>query len=335
MTEYNDKRDLEQTILCLKEVDDHLDLFRLVQMASQQQNNTVTHPAQSFTDDEKSMVLANTAGACHVCSGGIESISQMEIDWFGSTEHSLAAHKGCLKVRTGATPSIIVIAIKMGFWTMMRAQMEEQKSWIYDFMDQWIEECGNGIGTLVHAPSVSGWNENSSITSRDELTSFTRRLYVYEREAPKFSNQGFSVPDWDPSIDWKYWKQHMHKPIYNQLTRLNERKTLLKGELVLARTGGACALCGADIDQDTCVPNCKLSRDHIFPFCKGGSDCIENLKPLHRFCNAAISSVGVGEIPLSLQMGRWLTDQIGRSKEKWILSFLEKYSKHLVREQRR
>jgi 5-methylcytosine-specific restriction endonuclease McrA len=317
---------IEQTIARLKEVRNAEELKSLLQDI---QCDVKSDSAPSFTIIDCERVLQNTAGACHICSGKIESTQEVEIDWFGSLEQSLAAHKGCFEVRSNESPSVIAVAIKVGFWVMMRVQMEECKSWIYNFMDHWIDEYGHGIGALVHAPNVDGWNENASISSREELLAFTRRLYVYEREAPKFTNQGFTVPDWDPSIGWKYWKKHLHKPIYEQLTRLKDRKTLLKDRLVLSRTNGVCALCGGFINQSSEVRGCRLAKDHIFPFCKGGTDYIENLQPLHRFCNAAISSVGVGEIPLSLQMGHWLIDNCKNENGIWIDDFLKTYSSHL------
>ena len=48
--------------------------------------------------------------------------------------------------------------------------------------------------------------------------------------------------------------------------------------------GGACVKCGrTDLD---------LSKDHIVPVCKGGSDAIENLQPMCQRCNAVKGGAG-------------------------------------------
>jgi hypothetical protein len=314
-----------QTITQFKAIDSTADLIELVQGISK---NDLRKHNQNITEEERLYVLRNTSGACHICSGQITSVGDLSVDWFGSLEHSLAAHANCYKARGENSPSKVAIAIKMGFWAMMRAQKEEQKSWVYAMIDSWIDAYGNQAGLLITAPRVPHWEPTSAISTRKEFVTFVRSLFVYEREAPKFENQDLSVPSWDPSVDWKVYKRYAFMPAYNQLKRLNDR-TLLKDKTVLDRTGSKCALCKGEIVQESNFDECKLAKDHIFPFSKGGSDCIENLQPLHRFCNGAISSVGVGEIPLSLQMGHWLIEKVQKQSEVWVQKFTVSYAKHL------
>jgi 5-methylcytosine-specific restriction endonuclease McrA len=242
---------------------------------------------------------------CHVCSGVLVP-GEAVVEYFGTTGESLLAHQGCHLVRRDFSPAAIWFCMKIGFWSMMRIQMEECASWRHAMATQWAEECGSEIGLIVSAPHVPGWSWDSKIESPDELVRFTRHLYLFEREKPKWEYQNRLVPTWDESISWKEYKRNTFMPAYRTLKRLNERKTLRPAQEVLARTGGHCALCGGDILTGKDGGKLRLAKDHIHPFSKGGSDDITNLQPLHHACNGAITSVGPGEIPLSLQLGRWI-----------------------------
>jgi 5-methylcytosine-specific restriction endonuclease McrA len=69
------------------------------------------------------------------------------------------------------------------------------------------------------------------------------------------------------------------------------------------RTKNDCAFCMSSIRAS--VPALRYAGDHIFPVSKGGSNELENFQPLHRFCNAAKSSLSGGHIPQAFLMGRW------------------------------
>jgi len=116
---------IEQTITRLKAVSNAEELTSLLQDI---QCDVKSGSARSLTMIDRELVLQNTSSACHICSGKIGSTHEVEIDWFGSLEQSLAAHKSCFEVRSGEAPSVIAVAIKIGFWVMMRVQMEECKS---------------------------------------------------------------------------------------------------------------------------------------------------------------------------------------------------------------
>lgn len=89
------------------------------------------------------------------------------------------------------------------------------------------------------------------------------------------------------------------------------RRALIRGnktdkytiEEVLERYGCDCHICGKPIDLSAPRFQGKpgwqhgLQIDHIIPISKGGSDSIENVKPVHGFCN------------LSKGNGRWSGDE--------------------------
>ncbi|MCP4837735.1 MAG: HNH endonuclease [Planctomycetes bacterium] len=267
---------------------------------------------------------------CHVCSGTIHP-DELEVECFGGDfEHSMPVHRGCFQVRAESSSDAIKFAMKFGFWVMMRIQHEEHKQWRVPLVEAWVAERGQEVGALISAPNVPGWSVDSSIDSPDELVRFTRNLFLFEREPPKWLSVGQEVPIWDETMAWKKYKTKHFQPAYVKMKDRvqRERKTLLPAEDILGRTGGFCALCGGTVRQDKAIKkdDLGLAKDHIHPFCKGGSDDLLNLQPLHNFCNGAISSVGPGEIPLGLELGRWLMQLVSRSRgEPWVGLLLETY----------
>ena len=269
---------------------------------------------------------------CHVCSGPIEP-DDLEIECFSDDlEHSMPVHRGCHELRSGATSESIMFALKFGFWVMMRIQHEEHPSWRVPLIEAWVAERGAVAGSLISAPNVDGWSTSSSIDGHDELVRFTRHLYLFEREVPKWSNVGQVVPVWDEVMSWKVYKRELFMPAYRTWDAPRERKTLLPAADILARTGGICAMCGGGIrsDDEGRRIGVALAKDHIHPFSKGGTDGILNLQPLHYFCNGAITSVGPGEIPLSLEIGLWVMGQVAMGRgEPWASRLLKSYGSKL------
>ena len=229
--------------------------------------------------------------------------------------------------------------MKMGFWAMMLIQHEKYAKWLPDFAAAWVDTYGAKAGTIVATSNIPEWDATGTIDSDDELVDFLRCLFIFEREQPKFDFQDKSVPPIDPDLTWKEYKRDCFMPAYATLERLTDRKTLLPAEDVLARTGGTCAFCYGDIPRDKDAGDLGLAKDHIHPFSKGGTDELSNLQPLHHFCNGAITSLGPGEIPLSISMGRFIIDTtVGADESKepmWLEPMLITYSKHLADSRKR
>lgn len=92
----------------------------------------------------------------------------------------------------------------------------------------------------------------------------------------------------EPPHRWK-WSSGDESPIWLEWHRLrgfdpHKRKggyTLPKAlrQLVIARDGYVCGLCGGDVESG------DIHIDHIRPRSRGGSDKPENLQVAHSFCN--------------------------------------------------
>lgn len=55
----------------------------------------------------------------------------------------------------------------------------------------------------------------------------------------------------------------------------------------IARTRGACHICGQPIDYDLPITDPKaFVIDHVIPLHKGGADELHNIKAAHRDCNS-------------------------------------------------
>lgn len=78
---------------------------------------------------------------------------------------------------------------------------------------------------------------------------------------------------------------HNRKEIYKRRTlKKNGRHTFLQWEAVKKKWNHCCADCGMQ-EPFTDQHYQKLTEDHIVPLSKGGSNNIENIKPLCARCN--------------------------------------------------
>jgi len=67
--------------------------------------------------------------------------------------------------------------------------------------------------------------------------------------------------------------------------------TLEEWRMLKILHGYKCAICGKEK---------KLTRDHIIPLTRGGSDCIENIQPLCKSCNSRKGTKFMSELELSI-----------------------------------
>jgi RNA-directed DNA polymerase len=76
----------------------------------------------------------------------------------------------------------------------------------------------------------------------------------------------------------EYWELRRQRRLAETL-RSPKRRTLLK------RQDGRCAMCGVEIDPDEDIP--LIDEHHAMPRCHGGTDQLDNLQLVHRWCHHA------------------------------------------------
>jgi 5-methylcytosine-specific restriction endonuclease McrA len=265
---------------------------------------------------------------CHVCKGGFRSFAVDE--QVGQNVKQLFTHRGCYDLRAGLSTSEIMFGLRLGYWVHMQWMDEGTTTWRATGLDLFLEECGHRIKDSIElcrldADELLGENPEPSSYLR-----FVRAIYLEEREAPKWEALGSVVPKWNEnSMNWSDYKEHVFMPAYKQLPERPKRNGLPS---VTNRTGGLCALCGGEFSNaDELLPE----SDHIVPHVKGGSDDSSNLQPLHSFCNGSYNSVGPGDIPLALMIGRWMMGQIEHNKAHWLDTCLNQYATKLRSNARR
>jgi len=80
--------------------------------------------------------------------------------------------------------------------------------------------------------------------------------------------------------------------------------SLAEKEVVLAKTGRRCHLCGGKLKGRNWV------ADHIVPYAKGGTGSLENYLPAHTRCNSNRRSASEAEFEVILKLGAWLRTEI-------------------------
>ena len=75
-------------------------------------------------------------------------------------------------------------------------------------------------------------------------------------------------------------------------------------DVVLAKTGGQCHLCGGQIEDD------KWKADHVFSHALGGQHSLDNYLPAHSLCNGYRWFYKPEEFQWILKLGVWLRTQI-------------------------
>jgi RNA-directed DNA polymerase len=78
--------------------------------------------------------------------------------------------------------------------------------------------------------------------------------------------------------DRDYWEQRRHR-------RLKETLRSSKRSALLRRQDDKCAICGVRFDPDEDIA--LIDEHHIMPRCSGGTDQLDNLQLVHRWCHHA------------------------------------------------
>jgi hypothetical protein len=78
--------------------------------------------------------------------------------------------------------------------------------------------------------------------------------------------------------DRNYWEQRRHRRL-KQTLRPSKRSALLR------RQDDKCAMCGVRFDPDEDIA--LIDEHHIRPRCSGGTDQLDNLQLVHRWCHHA------------------------------------------------
>lgn len=91
------------------------------------------------------------------------------------------------------------------------------------------------------------------------------------------------------------------KQTLGKRSALNKRQR----ELVFAKTGGRCHICGGAISG-------PWHADHVFPHSSGGAHAVDNYLPAHDICNTYRWDYTPEEYQLILKLGVWIKGEILR-----------------------
>lgn len=116
----------------------------------------------------------------------------------------------------------------------------------------------------------------------------SRKYYRNNREKSKNWVKEWikAHPEKKKAWDRRYNKEHIEKRIEavnrRRMLKLNVVGSHTSGEweLLKKQYGLTCPCCGKT------EPTVKLTKDHIIPLTRGGSDYIENIQPLCQSCNS-------------------------------------------------
>lgn len=218
----------------------------------------------------------------------------------------------------------LMFGFDIGYWLHMQWVDKGESTWRASALGAFLERNGRRLKDDVEICRVDTSRLLGESVNADMYLEFVRDIYIEEREVPKWKSLGRTVPKWDKkTINWLEYKKEVFQPEYKKLPNRPSRKQLPS---MTQRTGGICAFCsGCFEDSD----GLHAVSDHIVPHVKGGGDNHENLQPLHAFCNSRLNSVGPGDVPLGLMIGRWLMNEINHGQAKWLPSCLNQYATKL------
>ena len=102
-------------------------------------------------------------------------------------------------------------------------------------------------------------------------------------ENAKIARKKHPIRNWKGGVslnkDYVSWRKNRRNIIKKILNKNGSSHTFGEWELLKKQYNLICPSCGES------EPEIKLTKDHIIPLSKGGSDNIENIQPLCKKCN--------------------------------------------------
>ena len=265
---------------------------------------------------------------CHVCKGGfrlpalIEKMSQVSEDF--------QVHMGCHTLRARWSTLGIMFGMRVGLWINKQWMDNGTKSWRGAGLKSFLEDHGHDLLETIELCRVDAIKLLGGRPTPESYLRYVRAIFLDERERSKWEVVGEVVPEWNEhEVTWQQYKKDIFRPAYKAyrarvVSEADNKRTSLPS--VTDRTGGLCALCcGPFISSD----GLQAASDHIVPHVKGGGHTTANLQPLHHFCNNTLGSLGAGDIPLAMMIGRWMMNQLESNKASWADHCFSQYATEL------
>jgi hypothetical protein len=265
----------------------------------------------NLSNDELVSVHAITNGYCHQC-GETVRINKMVAEQYQSDSEVvyLPVHQACCTIRNGLSTSVLALALKIGYRLMMHIQMQtpKYKDWRPQFETEWCMYQGEFAEKLLKDHSSFPTDEPYSLNSPENLIHSLRRMYIEDRERPKYLHWNSNVLPWNQIDSWKEYKRKL-KEHYDtfKVERDQDKKRAFIGahekRVAPSRTSRLCHICRGIVEKGGEI-------DHLQPKSKGGNGNIENLALAHKWCNKDRSAYPGSEQAISYLMGTWILRRI-------------------------
>ena len=143
-----------------------------------------------------------------------------------------------------------------------------------DGLNLWCKSCTRTSNRRVYAENQEYYQEKHreyGAQHPEEMRANSRRYYERNKEAVNAKARAFDAAH--PELVRNRWnRRHARK------ANAEGSHTAKEWKEVLTRANEKCLECGT-------VEN--ITRDHIIPLSRGGTDYIENIQPLCHSCNAS------------------------------------------------
>ncbi|MCH2133521.1 MAG: HNH endonuclease [Phycisphaerales bacterium] len=275
------------------------------------ENDVIT---TALSEDDRQSAWEQGRGYCHTCGQPVGR-DDMVIEHFGPDRLPTISHETCCTIREGMSSCEIAIAAEIGFWLMMDVQQQGEEQdwpshrWRQDFEEHWIADRGPAAEQLLRGLHGFQLDHPYVMGSRDELVTSVRRMYINDRERPKYHHWNDDALPWDEKEDWKSYKKRLNahydrfKP--NRKEDQRNRGTMRQSwkSQVWQQTQGYCHFCREEVSPTI------GQMDHLVHHSKGGSAQPWNLLPIHPWCNRYRAAYPGSELTMTFLMGRWMLEQ--------------------------